>query len=246
MIKHCLLHVHAVDHPSVSQLMDNVKKDLHRFNGELLASVTDGPNASFILMKLQAMGFSVFNMNNNAGREKDGFFGITLPALSKRTRSGVVLFAHTKGTSHNPSGKVYGHIRRWADVMWHHNVTEFDRWIAPHINNYNVFGTLRRLDEQPISVAKQYYHYSGSFYWMRLDGLIANNWKHRVKLCDDEIARYPQHVKDHLNRYFTETFPSTMFPPEESVSVMDVTGDPYSDEFWDRFAIADAQLRENL
>lgn len=243
MIRHLLLHVHAVDHPSVYQLLANVKNDLHRFDGELLASITDGPATISIAMKLQSMGFSVFNMANNVGREKDGFFGLTLPALFNRTREGIVLFAHSKGTSHDPGSSVYPFVKRWADVMWLHNVREYDRWIAPNIDKYKVFGTLRRFDEQPISVAKQYYHYSGAFYWMRLDGLAHNDWKKRVDLCNVEIVKYPQHVRDQLNRYFTETFPSAMFPLEESASVMDVTGDPYSPAFWSRFETLNAKLR---
>jgi len=236
MRRHCIAHVHSVPHPACDLFFENIERDRDIFDGEKIASLTDGPCADSYEARLQESGFTVLRMQNNAGREKDGFFGLALPLLCGRAHDGLVFVTHSKGTSHNPSSPAFPWIVHWIRAMWQHNVSEYATRIEPHINDYVALGTLRKTREKVASVHHQEYHFSGTFFWMRLDALIERKWQDRVRRADEKIAALPPTMQDHYRRYFAEAFPSLITNLAESYSVVDVEGNTYQEPFWKKLS----------
>lgn len=238
MRRHCIVHVHAVDHPAVDLLFENLTRDKDFFDGERIASLTNGPKDAEYEGRLNELGFTVLRFENNAGREMDGFFHMSLPLLCERTQAGLVFFTHSKGTSHGPDSPQFPQIITWNRVMWRHNVSEFDKWIRPNLDRFHCFGTLRKKQEKVASVHPQEYHYSGTFYWLRLEELMRRQWAGRVAWSEAHISKLAPAWQMHYRRYFSEAFPSLCFPLAESFSVVDVEGDTYRPVFWTEFAKA--------
>lgn len=240
MKRHCIAHVHGVDHPAVGMLLDKIGNHQNLFDGGRVASVmmTDPVATKDVVRRLETFGFHIFLLpNDGVSREMHGFFEQSLPWIAAQEQDGLVFFCHSKGTSHDPNGSRFRCIRRWNEVMWRHNVADFRKHIWPRREQYGAFGTLRKVLEKVRSPRPQPYHYSGTFYWLRLDLLHARNWQRDYAAVKAAVlANTLPDVRDDLLRYFAEGYPATIFPKiEESYSVVDVEGGLYTEFFWDDF-----------
>ena len=175
MLKHCITHIHCLDHPSVYKVIKALSDNYNIFTGYKIATVTRVSteldiytNVCSILTKL---GFEVIEAQNNTLREVGHFFNISLPTLLDKTSSGVLYYCHSKGVSYHPESEDGIATSTWTDALL--NYTLYQHGNIPFENNkYSAFGSCIVRDKGflPDNIDEAF-SYIGTFFWLRLEKL---------------------------------------------------------------------------
>lgn len=185
MDKHCIVHIHCLDHPSVYKVVKSLADNISIFTGYKIATITkvstelDIYNA--VRSILTKLGFEIFDVANNELRETGHFFNISLPHLLSKTNSGLLYYSHSKGVSYHPDSEDGKATAIWTDslidnTLYKSNLFPFND------TSYSAFGSCIVADANflPHKIGEAF-TFIGTFFWLRLEKLIGKEFKPHSK-----------------------------------------------------------------
>ena len=173
MLKHCITHIHCLDHPSVYKVVKNLADNINLFTGFKIATITSVSteidifnNVRAILLKL---GFEVYQVFNNELRETGHFFEVSLPALLKKSSTGILYYCHSKGVSYHPESEDGKATSIWTDVLLEYTLTKHST-IPFNNTKLSAFGSclVSKADFLPHKIGEAF-SFIGTFFWLRLE-----------------------------------------------------------------------------
>jgi len=185
MLKHCICHIHCLDHPGVLKVIKALVKYNAIFTGKKIATVTRVVTELDIYERvssiLNKLGYEVITVDNNPLRETGHFFEQSLPKLLKEHQSGMLYYCHSKGITYHPESDNGKASSIWTDVLLHYTLTQHAK--LPFTNKkYSVYGSclIDRKDYLPENIGERF-SYAGTFFWLRLEKLTEKTFKPHSK-----------------------------------------------------------------
>jgi len=227
MLKHCICHIHCLDHPSVFKAVAYASKYRDLFTGVKIATLikvtpeVDIYNRVYSI--LTKLGYEVITVHNNSLREVGHFFYTSLPLLLSKTSEGVVFYNHSKGISYHPDSEDGIATSLWTDVLYHYNLDSAAK--IPFQNpKYKTFGSCIIKTKnflKPFNLGEEY-SYLGTFFWVKVEALINKNF------TPEESVFYLEALPGLVSKVNEAHNMGPVFFPSES---------PYKIESWRRKGI---------
>ena len=209
-MNHVVCHIYPKVGSTWRTIVDGLRKRQSMFDGKRIIGIVTGENLEnpdTVKKELSDFGTHwIINANDPGLREV-----VTLrPAIDELMKdpSGNAFYCHSKGATHSPDSI----CQEWREVMLS-VCLDFPALINAALADRPICGPFRRYGGLGVE-----WHYSGAFYWFRLEDLWMREW------------RYVQNTW-----YGVETFPACNFhPPEARCLFLDHCGDLYDPDYWDR------------
>lgn len=227
MLKHCICHIHCLDHPGVLKIIKALIKYNSIFTGKKIATVTSVTTEPDIYNRvssiLNKLGYEVIVVDNNSLRETGHFFETSLPKLLSEHQTGILYYCHSKGITYHPESQNGKASSIWTDVLIHYTLSQHSK--LPLANKkYNVFSSciVEQKDYLPENIGEKF-SYAGTYFWIRLEKLTDKTFKPHSK-------------------FYLEGLPGLVCDISESYNAGPKVGEnesPYDLNFWASKGITD-------
>lgn len=185
MLKHCIVHIHCLDHPSVYKIVKSLSNNISIFTGCKIATITKVSTEldiyNNVLSILSKLGFEVIEVQNNELRETGHFFEVSLPKLLSKYKTGLLYYCHSKGVSYHPDSEDGRATSIWTDVLIDNTLNK--HYSLPFDNlKYATFGSciVRDANFLPDDIGEQF-SFIGTFFWVRIEKLEGKLFKPHSK-----------------------------------------------------------------
>jgi hypothetical protein len=174
-MKHCIIHIHCLDHPGVLKIIRALIARSKIFTGYKIATLSKSSRelkvfelVSSILTKL---GFEVIEVENSEMREVQHFFDISLPLLLSKADTGLLYYCHSKGVTYHPDSDDGKAVSVWTDTLLKHTLYEYIK-MPLGLKKYSCFGSclIPYPNFLPDEINEKF-SYAGTFFWINLSKL---------------------------------------------------------------------------
>jgi len=178
--RHLAYHVYPVAGNGVWQsCLEQLKSRLHLFNGRRLITVTHGGGMrtdppEMVDKFLDGHGCEIIHLENDKVlREVAAWPHLWGRLESFASRGHCALFAHAKGVTRPVNVGITCHP--WSQMLHEINL---DYWpvIEEHLKRHPITGAFKKRGNG-FEHSKSAWHYSGTFYWVRLNDFFTRPWK---------------------------------------------------------------------
>lgn len=159
--------------------LPRIRKILPAFNGAKLCAVATPSSSveekifaeySTIAQRWEEIGVTVIPVVNSTEMREGPAFVKMLESCPGGADD-IAFFGHSKGVSRGPKDKA---IRYWTETMME-TVMENISGAEYSLGRYGVTGAFKRYGEFNLP-GNNLWHYSGSFFWMRLQEVFKRDW----------------------------------------------------------------------
>lgn len=170
---HIICHIHALDNPAVTRIIEPLIKYDYRFTGEKIVTISHSsaePEVYDLVKKIfTKLNYTIFDVENDELREVGHFFNTSLPYLLSKTTDGILLYCHSKGVSYHPDSEDGKATKIWTDTLIKYTI-ENDITFEP---KHNTWGSciIRSKNFLPDNIGEKF-SFIGTFWWIRLKKLV--------------------------------------------------------------------------
>ena len=162
--------------------------------------------------RLENLGYEIFEVKNSKKLRETVQFIDLIRKLKTENPNEVFCNMHTKGVTHAHYRESTTH--EWGELMWQTVILNWKKAIES-LNGHACTGSFKRHGAFS-TPGNNRWHYSGTFYWIRLIDLFRREW---------------EYVDQHF--YGTESYVGSHFKSEEAACLfLDQCQDPYKEDYW--------------